>query len=116
MEAGIPSIDLNDFLSGDTQRKEKFVQELGRAYEEIGFVAVKGHLLTDDTSSTLYQQVQNFFNLPLDKKVTFEDPEIAGQRGYVGFGKEHAKGRSEGVSRIIIRQTLLCCQNAFKTI
>jgi isopenicillin N synthase-like dioxygenase len=96
MEAGIPSIDLNDFLSGDTQRKEKFVQELGRAYEEIGFVAVKGHLLTDDTSSTLYQQVQNFFNLPLDKKVTFEDPEIAGQRGYVGFGKEHAKGRSEG--------------------
>lgn len=96
MEAGIPSIDLNDFLSGDTHRKEKFVQELGRAYEEIGFVAVKGHLLTDDTSSTLYQQVQNFFNLPLDKKVTFEDPEIAGQRGYVGFGKEHAKGRSEG--------------------
>jgi isopenicillin N synthase-like dioxygenase len=96
MEAGIPSIDLNDFLSGDTQRKEKFVQELGRAYEEIGFVAVKGHLLTDDTSNTLYQQVQNFFNLPLDKKVTFEDPEIAGQRGYVGFGKEHAKGRSEG--------------------
>ncbi len=96
MEAGIPSIDLNDFLSDDTQRKEKFVQELGRAYEEIGFVAVKGHLLTDDTSSTLYQQVQNFFNLPLDKKVTFEDPEIAGQRGYVGFGKEHAKGRSEG--------------------
>ncbi len=96
MEAGIPSIDLNDFLSGDAQRKEKFVQELGRAYEEIGFVAVKGHLLTDDTSSTLYQQVQNFFNLPLEKKVTFEDPEIAGQRGYVGFGKEHAKGRSEG--------------------
>lgn len=96
MEAGIPSIDLNDFLSDNTQRKEKFVQDLGRAYEEIGFVAVKGHLLTDETSSTLYQQVQNFFNLPLDKKVTFEDPEIAGQRGYVGFGKEHAKGRSEG--------------------
>jgi isopenicillin N synthase-like dioxygenase len=96
MEAGIPSIDLNDFLSGDDKRKEKFVQELGRAYEEIGFVALKGHLLTNETSNNLYQQVQNFFNLPLDKKVTFEDPEIAGQRGYVGFGKEHAKGRSEG--------------------
>jgi isopenicillin N synthase-like dioxygenase len=96
MEAGISSIDLNDFLSGDDKRKEKFVQELGRAYEEIGFVALKGHLLTNETSNNLYQQVQNFFNLPLDKKVTFEDPEIAGQRGYVGFGKEHAKGRSEG--------------------
>jgi len=96
MEAGIPSIDLNDFLSGDDKLKEKFVQELGRAYEEIGFVALKGHLLTNETSNNLYQQVQNFFNLPLEKKVSFEDPEIAGQRGYVGFGKEHAKGRSEG--------------------
>ncbi len=96
MEAGIPSIDLNDFLSGDAKRKEKFVQELGRAFEEIGFVALKGHLLTNETSNNLYQQVQNFFNLPLEKKISFEDPEIAGQRGYVGFGKEHAKGRSEG--------------------
>lgn len=96
MEAGIPSIDLNDFLIGDDKLKEKFVQELGRAYEEIGFVALKGHLLTNETSKNLYQQVQNFFNLPLEKKVSFEDPEIAGQRGYVGFGKEHAKGRSEG--------------------
>jgi isopenicillin N synthase-like dioxygenase len=96
MEVGIPSIDLNDFLSSDAKRKEKFVQELGRAYEEIGFVALKGHLLTNETSSNLYQQVQNFFNLPLEKKISFEDPEISGQRGYVGFGKEHAKGRSEG--------------------
>jgi isopenicillin N synthase-like dioxygenase len=96
MEAGIPSIDLGDFLSGDSSRKEKFVQELGRAYEEIGFVAVKGHLLSDETSLKLYQQVQQFFSLPVEKKVSFENPEIAGQRGYIGFGKEHAKGRSEG--------------------
>jgi isopenicillin N synthase-like dioxygenase len=96
MEAGIPSIDLNDFISGDLKRKEKFVQELGYAYEEIGFVAVKGHLLSEETSENLYQQVENFFNLPLAKKVSFENPEIAGQRGYIGFGKEHAKGRSVG--------------------
>ena len=96
MEAGIPSIDLNDFISGDINRKEKFVQELGSAYEEIGFVAVKGHLLSEETANNLYQQVETFFNLPLAKKVSFENPEIAGQRGYIGFGKEHAKGRSVG--------------------
>jgi isopenicillin N synthase-like dioxygenase len=96
MEAGIPSIDLADFLCGDIKRKEKFVQELGKAYEEIGFVAVKGHLLNEETASNLYQQVQTFFNLPLATKVSFENPEIAGQRGYIGFGKEHAKGRSVG--------------------
>jgi isopenicillin N synthase-like dioxygenase len=96
MEAGIPSIDLNDFISGDLKLKEKFVQELGYAYEEIGFVAVKGHLLSVETSENLYQQVEAFFNLPLAKKASFENPEIAGQRGYIGFGKEHAKGRSVG--------------------
>ena len=96
MEAGIPSIDLKDFISGDLKRKEKFVQELGYAYEEIGFVAVKGHLLSDETAENLYQQVETFFNLPLVKKNSFENPEIAGQRGYIGFGKEHAKGRSVG--------------------
>lgn len=96
MEAGIPSIDLKDFMSGDIKRKEKFVQELGYAYEEIGFVALKGHLLSEETAENLYLQVETFFNLPLTKKVSFENPEIAGQRGYIGFGKEHAKGRSVG--------------------
>ena len=35
----IPSVDLADFLSEDPKRKEKFVNEIGKAYEEIGFVA-----------------------------------------------------------------------------
>jgi isopenicillin N synthase-like dioxygenase len=33
----IPSVDLAKFLSGDANEKESFVQELGRAYEEVGF-------------------------------------------------------------------------------
>ena len=38
----IPSVDLRDFLSGEPERKQKFVNEIGKAYEEIGFVALKG--------------------------------------------------------------------------
>jgi len=34
----------------------------------------------------------SFFSLPSDKKKKFEIPELAGQRGYTSFGKEHAKG------------------------
>lgn len=34
----IPSVDLSDFLSGDPARKQKFIKEIGEAYEEIGFV------------------------------------------------------------------------------
>ena len=43
----VPSVDLRDFLSDDPERKQKFVNEIGKAYEEIGFVALKGHFLDD---------------------------------------------------------------------
>jgi isopenicillin N synthase-like dioxygenase len=37
----IPSVDLRDFLSDDPKRKQKFVNEIGSAFEDIGFVALK---------------------------------------------------------------------------
>jgi isopenicillin N synthase-like dioxygenase len=43
----IPSVDLRDFLSDDPVRKQKFVNEIGKAYSDIGFVALKGHFLDD---------------------------------------------------------------------
>ena len=92
----IPSVDLRDFLSEDPARKQKFVNEIGKAYEDIGFVALKGHFLNDQLVDDLYAEVRNFFNLPLDNKTKYEIPGIGGQRGYVSFGKEHAKGRSAG--------------------
>jgi isopenicillin N synthase-like dioxygenase len=92
----IPSVDLRDFLSDDPARKQKFVNEIGKAYEEIGFVALKGHFLDDQLVGELYDEVRNFFNLPLETKAKYEIPGIGGQRGYVSFGKEHAKGRSAG--------------------
>ena len=92
----IPSVDLRDFLSDDPARKQKFVNEIGKAYEEIGFVALKGHFLDDQLVENLYSEVRNFFSLPLEVKSTYEIPGIGGQRGYVSFGKEHAKGRSAG--------------------
>jgi len=92
----IPSVDLRDFLSEEPARKQKFVNEIGRAYEDIGFVALKGHFLDDQLVEDLYGEVRNFFNLSLDTKMKYEIPGIGGQRGYISFGKEHAKGRSAG--------------------
>ncbi|MFY8020794.1 MAG: isopenicillin N synthase family dioxygenase [Bacteroidia bacterium] len=92
----IPSIDLSDFLSNDAHRKQSFVSALGKAYEDIGFVAVKGHLLKDETSDKLYKACQDFFALTDEQKRKYEIPGLAGQRGYTSFGKEHAKGRNEG--------------------
>src|SRR6478752_3898198 len=88
----IPSVDLSEFLSGDPKRKDAFVQELGKAYESVGFVAVKNHGVPDELINSLYRYVQEFFSLPLEQKKQYEIPELAGQRGYTSFGKEHAKG------------------------
>ena len=88
----IPVVDLADFLSGDVNIKASFVQQLGKAYEDVGFVAVKNHGVPDALISDLYEYVQQFFSLPLNKKSTYEVPGLAGQRGYTSFGREHAKG------------------------
>ena len=92
----IPSVNLKDFLSEDPNRKQKFINDIGKAYEDIGFVALKGHFLDDELVDNLYSEIKNFFSLPIDTKQKYEVPGIGGQRGYVSFGKESAKGKKEG--------------------
>lgn len=88
----IPVVDLAEFTSGNTSDKAKFVQSLGQAYEEVGFVAVKNHGVPDSLISQQYEYVQQFFSLPLEKKKAYQIEGLAGQRGYTSFGQEHAKG------------------------
>jgi len=92
----IPSVDLADFLSDDPKRKEKFVNEIGQAYEEIGFVSLKNHFLSDSLVENLYKEIKAFFALSEATKKSYEIDGLGGQRGYVSFGKEHAKGKKEG--------------------
>ena len=92
----IPSVNLADFLSDDPNKKQKFINEIGYAYETIGFVALKGHFLEDTLVNNLYSEIKNFFELPVETKEKYEIPGIGGQRGYVSFGKESAKGKKEG--------------------
>ena len=88
----IPSVNLSDFNSDDPNKKLAFVKAIGKAYEEIGFVALKGHFLEDELIENLYKQIKNFFNLPVETKRKYEIEGIGGQRGYVSFGRETAKG------------------------
>ncbi len=92
----IPSLDLADFTGDDPVRKKKFVADLGAAYNSIGFVAVRNHYLTDELSAKLYEEIKKFFALQDSVKAKYELPGLAGQRGYIAKGKEHAKGRNTG--------------------
>ena len=92
----IPSVNLSNFLSNDANKKQQFIDQIGHAYENIGFVALKGHFLDDQLVEDLYAEIKKFFDLPTAIKKTYEIPGINGQRGYVSFGKESAKGKKEG--------------------
>lgn len=92
----IPSLDLADFTSGDPTRKSKFVKQLGEAYNSIGFVGIRNHYLTDELTANLYSTIKKFYSQPDQIKQKYEISGLAGQRGYIGKGKEHAKGRNTG--------------------
>ena len=92
----VPSVDLSDFISEDPKRKQKFINEIGKAFEDIGFVALSGHFLSDELVDSLYAEIKKFFSLPEEIKDGYQIEGIGGQRGYTSFGKEHAKGRKEG--------------------
>lgn len=94
--SAIPSVNLEDFLSEDSKRKEKFIKEIGSAFENIGFVALSGHFLSEELVKNLYAEIKKFFAQPQSIKDSYEIEGIGGQRGYTSFGKEHAKGKKEG--------------------
>ena len=92
----IPTVDLRDFLSGQPEAKQQFVQALGNAFEQIGFVAIKGHFLSAELSDKLYGQIRAFFSLPQSTKDKYEIEGLAGQRGFTSFGKEKAQNAQVG--------------------
>jgi isopenicillin N synthase-like dioxygenase len=87
----VPVVDLSDFVSGHAEKRKRFIKELGDAYHEVGFVTVKNHGISDKLIEELYREVKSFFSLPVEIKWKYEKTDLAGQRGYTSFGKEHAK-------------------------
>ena len=64
----IPVVDLSDFINGIEKKKNDFVEKLGKAFEDVGFVAVKNHGIPAELIADLYKYVQQFFSLPSEKK------------------------------------------------
>lgn len=87
----IPVVDLSKFKYGTAQQREDFVQELGMAFHQIGFVGVINHEVSQLLIDDFYAASKAFFALPEQIKRQYEVPGLAGQRGYTSFGKEHAK-------------------------
>jgi isopenicillin N synthase-like dioxygenase len=90
MQPTIPQLDLDFFQNPET--RNEFIQEIGNAFKEIGFVAIKNKYINQEDIDAYYEEVKTFFHLPVAQKKQYEIEGLAGQRGYTSFGKEHAKG------------------------
>ncbi|CAH1000774.1 Validamycin A dioxygenase [Neolewinella maritima] len=87
----IPLVDLSQFEQGDKTQRQAFINQLGEAFHDIGFVGVTGHGISKDLIDDFYVAAKKFFALPVETKRKYEVAGAAGQRGYTSFGKEHAK-------------------------
>lgn len=88
-QAGIPVISLADWR--DPQRREGFVGAVGDALKDVGFFALTEHGIPRERIQAAYGAMTAFFELPEASKRAYEDPGVRGQRGFVSFGREHAK-------------------------
>lgn len=96
MSRAIPLVDLQQFIEGSVDEKKAFVDKLGHAFQEFGFVGVINHGIPKELVARYYAESKAFFSLPTDVKSKYEIKDLAGQRGYTSFGKEHAKQSNVG--------------------
>ncbi len=86
----IPVVDLGDWASGGEPRA-RFVRTIGDALADTGFFAVANHGVPEALTLRAYEAAKAFFHLPPAVKARYHDPAKNGQRGFTGFGTEHAK-------------------------
>ncbi|MEL6342202.1 MAG: 2-oxoglutarate and iron-dependent oxygenase domain-containing protein [Myxococcota bacterium] len=87
---GVPLVNLNDFH--DPDKRDTFVQQLGDAIQQLGFVRVTGHSLSTETMKAAYASAARFFSMDPSVKGRYLVPGGAGQRGYTPMNAESAKG------------------------
>tara|TARA_B100001123_G_C15220105_1_gene990896 strand:+ start:458 stop:1399 length:942 start_codon:yes stop_codon:yes gene_type:complete len=87
MPRELVELDLHDF----DKNRDEFVNTMGKALEDIGFFALKGHGIDFELLSQCYKNSEEFFKQDQEIKSKYEKTEIHCQRGYTRFGKEHSK-------------------------
>src|SRR5690606_34799573 len=87
----ITRLDLLQYTQGSAAQRAQFVQDIGRAFNETGFVSVANNGVNEELIDELDAVVKFSFELLEAAKRKNEFPELAGERGYTAKGKEKAK-------------------------
>jgi len=88
----IAVVDYNDYTSGNSTKREQFIQSFGDSFSNMGFAIVRNHGVTAELKARLMATSKAFFELDVAIKLEYEDLALAGQRGYISKLRESAKG------------------------
>lgn len=86
----VPTLSLSTFTHGSPLERETFVTVLGEALKTFGFVTLADHNIDPALIRKTYQMIEDLFALDVPTKERYTMAQ-GGERGYTGFGKEHAK-------------------------
>jgi isopenicillin N synthase-like dioxygenase len=87
----IPVVNFSHYTSGSKAQRADFIEMLGRALTEYGFVEVNDHTVDLELLAKAYDVAKGAFDLPRAIKLNYERTESGRQRGYTALGVEHAK-------------------------
>ena len=86
----VPRISLDDLSSNNKEA----TKNLKYALERHGFFSIYDHEIDVSLINKCYAKSKEFFNLDLDIKNKYANPNIGGARGYTPYGKETALGEN----------------------
>lgn len=87
----LPALSMRDRRSDP----QGFARAMGESYARFGFAIVRDHGLAPATIARALDAAKRFFALPENVKRRYHVKGGAGQRGYVPFGMEAAKGAAQ---------------------
>jgi len=106
-EPALPVLDVAPFREDQASpAAAAFVEALGRAVHEIGFLYVVGHGIPDELAGDLLAAARQFFALPEDERLAIENVRSPQFRGYTRFGHEHTNGEVDLRDQIDIGREL----------
>lgn len=89
----VPILDLQEFQSLNLQSQNEFVEKLGAALTNYGFVLIINHDISVQRINEAYESVNIFFNLSLDLKNRYKGVEL--NRGYKSYEPDRKDKKSD---------------------
>jgi isopenicillin N synthase-like dioxygenase len=78
----IPVIDFKDAYNKDLEIRKLLARKIYEACVRVGFFYIKNHTVDDSIINNIFSAAKDFFQLPLDEKLSIESKKSPHFRGY----------------------------------